>query len=55
MTSRIDHILILFNRIVEKEALCPSRLLVSYKAIWHHKQITAVTVDAKKALRFVQH
>jgi hypothetical protein len=48
MTSRIHHILTIISRVLEKEALYPSKLLVStYKTAWHHKQkITAGTVDA---------
>ena len=57
MTSRIGHMFSLISRVLEKETLYLSKLLVStYKTAWHHKQeITAGTVDAMKAWRFVHH
>jgi hypothetical protein len=49
MTSRICLILTIIGRVPEKEALYPFKLLVStYKTAWHHKQITAGTIDAMK-------
>lgn len=51
MTSRICNILTLISRVLEKEALYPSKLLVSTcKTAWQHKQkIAAGTGDAMKA------